>query len=206
MKRLLRSAASVFVLVVSMIFIGRISTALAEDHGEAKHEEKEMKMSIPATLPAIWSKISENQQSLHNALITSKLADVHKFAFAIRDHVAAMPDKSKELAKDKLDLLKKSVTKVGSLATFLDEAGDGGDSAKVATYTDKLDKELKSIEALYPAKSLKNLESKAADVGAKIYACPMHADVTSDKPGDCLKCGMKLTLKEIGGGSTHDHK
>ena len=25
-----------------------------------------------------------------------------------------------------------------------------------------------------------------------IYACPMHSEVTSDKPGNCPKCGMKL--------------
>jgi hypothetical protein len=25
------------------------------------------------------------------------------------------------------------------------------------------------------------------------YKCPMHADVTSDKPGKCPKCGMALT-------------
>lgn len=27
-----------------------------------------------------------------------------------------------------------------------------------------------------------------------LYACPMHPDVTSDKPGKCSKCGMDLTL------------
>jgi FtsP/CotA-like multicopper oxidase with cupredoxin domain len=27
---------------------------------------------------------------------------------------------------------------------------------------------------------------------AVMYFCPMHADVTSDKPGRCSKCGMKL--------------
>lgn len=206
MKKTLTSTVSIFALVVSMMFFGQINLALAEDHGDAKQEEKEMKMSIPATLPAIWSKVSENQQSLHSALITNKLADVHKFAFAIRDHVAAMPAKSKELAKDKLEILKKSVTKVGSLATFLDEAGDGGDSAKVATYTDKLDKELMAIEALYPAKSLKDPAQKAADGSAKSYVCPMHADVTSDKPSDCPKCGMKLVLKETSAGTTQGHK
>lgn len=25
-----------------------------------------------------------------------------------------------------------------------------------------------------------------------IYTCPMHPEVTSDKPGSCPKCGMKL--------------
>jgi hypothetical protein len=28
-----------------------------------------------------------------------------------------------------------------------------------------------------------------------LYACPMHPDVTSDKPGKCSKCGMKLEKK-----------
>ena len=26
----------------------------------------------------------------------------------------------------------------------------------------------------------------------KIYSCPMHSDVTSNKPGKCTKCGMDL--------------
>jgi hypothetical protein len=27
---------------------------------------------------------------------------------------------------------------------------------------------------------------------AKKYSCPMHAEITSDKPGKCSKCGMDL--------------
>ena len=27
-----------------------------------------------------------------------------------------------------------------------------------------------------------------------LYSCSMHPDVTSDKPGKCLKCGMDLSL------------
>ncbi len=30
----------------------------------------------------------------------------------------------------------------------------------------------------------------------KIYTCPMHPEVVSDKPGKCPKCGMNLVLKE----------
>ena len=30
----------------------------------------------------------------------------------------------------------------------------------------------------------------------KLYACSMHPDVTSDKPGKCPKCGMELTLSK----------
>ncbi|MBI4929577.1 MAG: hypothetical protein HY841_02355 [Bacteroidetes bacterium] len=28
-----------------------------------------------------------------------------------------------------------------------------------------------------------------------VYSCPMHSDEVSDKPGECSKCGMKLTGK-----------
>lgn len=31
---------------------------------------------------------------------------------------------------------------------------------------------------------------------AAFYACPMHPDVKSDKPGKCPKCGMELTLSK----------
>ncbi len=34
--------------------------------------------------------------------------------------------------------------------------------------------------------------SSCSKEGAKIYACPMHHEITSDKPGKCSKCGMEL--------------
>ncbi len=30
------------------------------------------------------------------------------------------------------------------------------------------------------------------------YVCPMHAEITSNKQGDCTKCGMKLIKSEGG--------
>ena len=30
-----------------------------------------------------------------------------------------------------------------------------------------------------------------------MYTCPMHADVKSNKPGECPKCGMKLMKKKM---------
>lgn len=30
----------------------------------------------------------------------------------------------------------------------------------------------------------------------EVYICPMHPEVTSDKPGNCSKCGMDLVLKK----------
>ena len=37
----------------------------------------------------------------------------------------------------------------------------------------------------------------AATQSAKVlYSCPMHPEVTSDKPGKCSKCGMDLVKQE----------
>ncbi|HKR64559.1 MAG TPA: heavy metal-binding domain-containing protein [Thermoanaerobaculia bacterium] len=37
---------------------------------------------------------------------------------------------------------------------------------------------------------------KPKPVAATIYTCPMHPDVTSDKPGSCPRCGMTLVRKK----------
>jgi hypothetical protein len=34
-----------------------------------------------------------------------------------------------------------------------------------------------------------------------VYTCPMHPEVTSDKPGQCPKCGMDLVLKSDDNGN-----
>lgn len=35
------------------------------------------------------------------------------------------------------------------------------------------------------------------EAGEKVvYTCPMHPEVTSDKPGQCPKCGMNLVPKK----------
>ena len=44
-----------------------------------------------------------------------------------------------------------------------------------------------------------------------VYTCPMHPEVTSDKPGSCPKCKMDLELKKPSGqessgkGEHHHH-
>ncbi len=43
---------------------------------------------------------------------------------------------------------------------------------------------------------LQNVKSNSHEnMGTATYACPMHPEVTSDKPGKCPKCGMDLVKK-----------
>ena len=38
--------------------------------------------------------------------------------------------------------------------------------------------------------------AKTDTAAKKVYTCPMHPDVISDKPGKCPKCGMALVEKK----------
>ncbi len=44
-----------------------------------------------------------------------------------------------------------------------------------------------------PAITMRVIEDRAGEAS---YVCPMHPDVTSAKPGECRKCGMKLKIVE----------
>ena len=52
--------------------------------------------------------------------------------------------------------------------------------------------------ALLAVTSCNKSEHDHGDGHAPQYTCPMkeHADVVSDKPGNCPKCGMKLVAKK----------
>jgi hypothetical protein len=44
-------------------------------------------------------------------------------------------------------------------------------------------------------------EEKAAP--GTVYTCPMHPEVKMDKPGDCPKCGMKLSPQKAASGAVY---
>lgn len=54
-------------------------------------------------------------------------------------------------------------------------------------------------EVMYPELEEEGEQGHAHHKAAAqaVYVCPMHADVTSDKPGTCPACGMKLVKKKV---------
>ncbi len=54
--------------------------------------------------------------------------------------------------------------------------------------------------ALVACKGDKKDEKENHDDHAMMYSCPMHPEITSDKPGTCSICGMNLEPME------HDHE
>ena len=157
--------------------------------GALAEEEKEMPTMIPATVAGILKAVTEHETELGKTIADKKLEDVHHHAFAIRDLVNALPEKSSDLAAEKLAKLKANAKFVTALATRLDTTGDAKDQAGTESNFKKLQTVLKEIQSLYP-------DSAAKSSAVIQYTCPMHPEVVKDSPGKCPKCGMKLVAKK----------
>ncbi len=185
-------------LVVGLL--GLALCALPSAWAEENHEHKEGEAKIPTTVGGIWAEVKEHEEMLAKTIADKKLDKVHEMAFEIRDLVAALPDKSKDLPAEKLAKVKANAKFVADLAKRLDESGDANDQAATEANFKKLQGILKSIESLYPPDALKHAvngghkHNAVADHehGEQAYACPIHREVTSDKAGKCLKCNMQL--------------
>ena len=116
----------------------------------ADEEKGEAKTKIPDTAAGIIKEIKTQETDLGKTIADKKLDDVHHHAFAIRDLVDALPDKSKDLPADKLAKLKGNAKFVASLADRLDKSGDAGNQAETAANFKKLQGILKQVLAFYP--------------------------------------------------------
>ncbi len=105
------------------------------------------KIAIPDTTPAIWAEIDKQQADLTSTVQAKKLADVHRFAYNIRDLVAALPAKA---AADKKTRVEGAAKNVAALADKLDAAGDSGKQAETEAGLKQLDALLKQLKAQFP--------------------------------------------------------
>ena len=115
------------------------------------HEEgKEATVTIPDSAAGIWQAIDKEMDEMSKLIEAGTVETLHHHAFAIRDLFAALPEHSGSLASDKLDKVKSDTKFVATLASRLDEAGDGKDKAAAASNFKKLQNLLKTARENYP--------------------------------------------------------
>ncbi len=116
-------------------------------------EEKDAPTVIPETSAAIHQAVDKETDEMEKMIQEGKIGDLHHHAFAVRDLVAALPDKSSSLPVEKLATVKADAKFVATLADRLDAAGDSNDKAASESNFGKLKDVLKSIWANYPDSS-----------------------------------------------------
>ncbi len=139
---------SAFTLTLLVLFIG----IEAAPRCKGAEPAEDAKVQIPATASAILAKVKQSEADLSKRISDKKLDQVHETAFAIRDLVNALPEKSADLPADQMGKLKTNAKYVADLADRLDASGDNKDQAATEANFKKLQGILRTIESLYSGK------------------------------------------------------
>jgi hypothetical protein len=144
----------------SLVLIGGIATyGLASAHGDEHHDKASAATTtaatpaakagdqLPATAEGIWQAIDQKTAELDKTIQSGALKDVHHLAYAVRDLVAALPEKSKSLPADKQAKVKSGVKFVATLADRLDASGDANNRADAQAHYEKLMKILHGLRS-----------------------------------------------------------
>lgn len=119
------------------------SAALAQEHDGHQHAESAEQIKIPETVDGIIKEIHKQQEALHDVVKAKKLAEVHHYAFAIRDLAKALPAKANP---DMRKMVENAVKRVSQIAESLDKSGDAGNQAATEANVKKMDAALKILE------------------------------------------------------------
>ena len=125
------------------------------DTTKPKNPEAPAEAETPTQIPAggadvVWQAIDQKNAELETAIHSGSLGEVHHMAFAIRDLVAALPERSSALSADQQSKVQASVKFVATLAERLDASGDANDKAGAQDNYSKLSGVLKDLRANYP--------------------------------------------------------
>ena len=189
------SMRSVVILTLTMFAAGTTSVALADEHQAtptkgatpARHDTKEPVVVAPANYAEAVAAINERTESIEHLIKDGKLASLHVEAAVIKkiadgmSKLVAKPDSG--VPESAWPEVLKASKALSGMFPIIDEAGDSGNVAASKKAHADLVTQVAVLKKYAPTKS------------AMMYACPMHADVTSATAGKCSKCGMGLELQ-----------
>ena len=151
MKKTLAKIVGSRSLLLAVALAGSLAGTMSVlAHDGEEHDKKGATAAIPSTVTLIWQSVDKETDETAKAIQTGALGDLHHHAFAIRDLVAALPERSKDLPAAKLEKIKADGKFVATLAGRLDAAGDSNNKAASVSNFEKLKEVLKSIRSNYP--------------------------------------------------------
>lgn len=149
MNRMLSNCRKVFMALLSICLFSMSIQSVG-------YANEETTIKIPDTAAGIWTDIDEHTTAIDKLIASNQLTTIHAHAFAIRDLINALPEKSQDLSADQLAIVKRDTSYVDQLAIRLDKTGDANDKDGTAISFNKLKKILGQIRANYKLTSTLN--------------------------------------------------
>lgn len=157
------------ILVSSLVLLGGISgcgapstpanqgdatTAVASPKADVPKADAAPEADAPTPIPAgdadaIWQVIDAKSAELDKTIQAGSFENVHHMAFAIRDLVAALPERSGSLSPDQKSKVQNGVKFVATLAERLDASGDAKEAVETKANFDKLTSVLADLRKNY---------------------------------------------------------
>ena len=115
----------------------------AGGHGQPSGHE--VAVEIPATIDGILAAVDQHVAAIDQAIVSGKLATVHRDAFAARDLLVALPGKVTGLSEADAKALNAATGRIRQQASLLDKFGDAGDAAQTRAVLARFKTEIASI-------------------------------------------------------------
>ena len=104
--------------------------------------------TTPATVGEILTAVDAKLADLDGTITAKALDKVHVTAFAIRDLLLTLPEKTGPLPEPEKKALAASLTKIKQQAGLLDKYGDAGDFAQTSAVFGKFKEEIEKIKQI----------------------------------------------------------
>lgn len=142
----MRIQTLVMVVCLTVGLVADLSPALS---AQQQHEPGgKAHQAIPATAGDVLAAVDTQLAELDKTIAAKALDKVHVTAFAIRDLLLALPEKTGALPAEGKNALAASLGKIKQQAGLLDKYGDAGDLAQTTAVFAKFKEEVAKIKKI----------------------------------------------------------
>lgn len=177
-------------------------------HGGGQAASHDRASASSGVMP-VWNSILFSRAGLDRAVSEMSVPDAVYYGGLLRDDFKSLKTNARDMSLGMDMPLASTNDRVKQLTKQIPRDLKANDQAAALRAFGNLETEIERAVALFPSTAFPEgfaakfrpsdslgaeeaIETADIAVPAEKYVCPMHPEVTANKPGDCPKCGMAL--------------